>query len=108
MAHVLPGFVGSSVHVSLDGTRVLNYVQWQRRADLEAMLALPAAKAHIAEVGALADMVEPVPYRVAFVSTEGMRRTVAAVLGLSLGSGRRGGASDGRGGGINLAVPLRR
>ena len=68
VAQTLPGFVGSSVHVSLDGTRVVNYVQWQRRADLQAMLALPAARAHMAEVGALADRVDPVPYRVAFVS----------------------------------------
>ena len=68
VAQALTGFVGSSVHVSLDGTRVVNYVQWQHQADLEAMLALPAAKAHMAEVGALADRVDPVPYRVVFVS----------------------------------------
>ncbi len=59
--------MGASVHASLDGSRVVNYVQWRTRADLEAMLARPEARDHMAEVGALADRVEPVPYRVAFV-----------------------------------------
>ncbi len=67
VASGLPGFIGASVHVSLDGARVVNYVQWRTRADLTAMLALPEAKAHMAEVDALADKIEPVPYRVAYV-----------------------------------------
>ena len=67
VARALPGFVGASVHASLDGARVVNYVQWRNRDDLAAMLALPEAKAHMAEVGALADKVEPIPYRVAYV-----------------------------------------
>jgi quinol monooxygenase YgiN len=71
VARGLPGFVGASVHVSLDGARVVNYVQWRSRADLDAMLALPEAKTHMAEVGALADKVEPVPYRVAYVGVAG-------------------------------------
>ena len=66
-ARGLPGFVGASVHASLDGRRVLNYVQWARRENLDAMLARDDARAHMAEVGALADAVDPVPYRVAFV-----------------------------------------
>jgi quinol monooxygenase YgiN len=66
-AQALPGFVGASAHASLDGRRVLNYVQWARREDLEAMLATPQAQAHMREVAALADAVDPVPYRVAFV-----------------------------------------
>ena len=67
-ARNLPGFVAASVHASLDGRRVLNYVQWARREDLAAMLATPAAQAHIIEVGALADAVDPAPYRVAYIS----------------------------------------
>ena len=66
-AQRLPGFVGTSVHASLDGRRVLNYVQWARREALGAMLATPEAQAHMAEVGALADAVDPVPYHVVFV-----------------------------------------
>jgi len=68
----LPGFIGASVHVSLDGARVVNYVQWRSKADLEAMMALPGAKAHMAEVAALADLIDPAPYDVAFV---GVRQT---------------------------------
>ena len=68
-ARRLPGFVGASVHVSLDGRRVVNYVQWKTKADLDAMMATPQAKAHVAEVGALAERVDPVAYRVAFVGS---------------------------------------
>ena len=50
---------------------VVNYVQWRRRTDLDAMLALPQAKVHMAEVGALADKVDPVPYRVVYVGSAG-------------------------------------
>ncbi len=67
-ARTLPGFVATAVHASLDGTRVVNYVQWATRADLDAMLARDDARAHLAEVGALAERVDPVPYRVAFVA----------------------------------------
>lgn len=63
----LHGFIAASVHASLDGRRVVNYVQWERREDLAAMLGTDAAKAHLAEVGALAQAVDPVFYRVAFV-----------------------------------------
>ncbi len=62
-----PGFVAASVHASVDGTRVLNYVQWRTGADLAAMLATPAARQHMAEVGSLAERVDPVVYRVAYV-----------------------------------------
>lgn len=65
----MPGFIGASVHVSLDGARVVNYVQWRNGADIQAVLATPEAKAHIAEVAALADQVDPVPYRVAYVGS---------------------------------------
>ena len=39
VARSLPGFVAASVHASLDGARVVNYVQWRSAADLQAMLA---------------------------------------------------------------------
>ncbi len=67
VARGLPGFVGASVHASLEGERVVNYVQWRSGVDLAAMLELPEAKAHMAEVDALADKIEPVPYRVVYV-----------------------------------------
>ena len=31
----LPGFIASTFHASLDGTRVVNYAQWDSQADLE-------------------------------------------------------------------------
>lgn len=68
-ASSLPGFIGASVHVSLDGARVVNYVQWRSRDDIQAMLGAPEAKTHMAEVAALADRIDPVPYRVAYVGS---------------------------------------
>ena len=66
-ARTQPGFVAASVHAALDRRRVVNYVQWETGADMAAMLATPAAQAHMAEVGALAEHVEPVVHRVAYV-----------------------------------------
>ncbi len=68
-ARFLPGFIGASVHASVDGHRVVNYVQWESEADLGAMMASAPAQAHIEEVGALAEHVDPVVYRVAFVGS---------------------------------------
>jgi quinol monooxygenase YgiN len=68
-ARARPGFISASVHVSLDGARVVNYVQWRHRADLQSMLETPEAQGHLADVGALADRVDPVPYRVAYVGS---------------------------------------
>ena len=64
-----PGFVGASVHASLDGHHVVNYVQWQRKADLTAMLATPVAKAHMAELATLVRTINPLAYRVAYVGS---------------------------------------
>lgn len=68
-ARSLTGFIGASVHASLDGCRVVNYVQWDSKADLDAMMASAPAQAHIKDVGALAEHVDPVVYRVAFVGS---------------------------------------
>jgi heme-degrading monooxygenase HmoA len=63
----LPGFIGSSVHRSLDGKHVANYVQWESDADFQAMFQNPEAAAHMAEVSSLATSVLPVVYTVAYV-----------------------------------------
>jgi quinol monooxygenase YgiN len=34
----LPGFVSTTIHKSLDGTRVVNYAQWRSLQDYEAFL----------------------------------------------------------------------
>jgi quinol monooxygenase YgiN len=37
VAREFPGFLSATVHRSLDGTRVINYLQWRTAADLAAM-----------------------------------------------------------------------
>lgn len=32
-----PGFVSAAIHVSLDGTRVVNYAQWSSNEDFQAL-----------------------------------------------------------------------
>ena len=66
----LHGFIAASVHASLDGRRVVNYVQWESRDDLIAMLATPESQAHMAQVGSLATKIDPVFYRVAYVGAK--------------------------------------
>ena len=50
----MPGFISANFHRSLDGTRVLNYAQWRRREDLDAMLQHPDALPHLQEAARLA------------------------------------------------------
>ena len=69
-ARLLPGFIAASVHASTDGHRVVNYVQWKTAADLGRMMETAAAKSHVAEIAALAERVDPVVYRVAFVGSD--------------------------------------
>lgn len=62
-----PGFVSANLHRGLDGTTVANYAQWASEAAFEAMLADPAAAAHMRDAAALAERFEPHLYRVAAV-----------------------------------------
>ena len=73
-AALRPGFIAASVHASLDGSRVVNYAQWESSSDLTTMLASSEAKAHMAELAALVEGIDPVFYRVTYV---GSRATVA-------------------------------
>ena len=63
----LPGFIGASVHRSLDGSHVTNYAQWESRAHFAAMLADPLVKPHLDRVQVLAISVQPIFHEVAFV-----------------------------------------
>jgi quinol monooxygenase YgiN len=45
-----PGFVSASLHASLDGTRVVNYTQWQSRAAFEALERDTAMRAFMEEI----------------------------------------------------------
>jgi antibiotic biosynthesis monooxygenase (ABM) superfamily enzyme len=62
----MPGYVSANIHASLDGTRVVNYAQWQRRRDFEAMLAEPEARKHMRKASELAEHFEPHLYEVVF------------------------------------------
>ncbi len=63
MQHI-PGFISANIHLSLDGTRVANYGQWQTMAALEAMRQNPAAQEHMATAAALATSFDPHLYTV--------------------------------------------
>ena len=39
-----PGFVSANIHVSTDGTRVVNYAQWESAEAFQAMLADPGPR----------------------------------------------------------------
>lgn len=66
-----PGFISTTFHKGDDGTTVVNYAQWQRKEDWQAMLATPQAKAHVAEVQAMIDAFQSTPCRVAKSHTYG-------------------------------------
>ena len=61
------GYVSSNVHKSLDGARVVNYVQWESVGDFEAMLENPEAIPHMQEAARIAEKYERHLYEVSFV-----------------------------------------
>ena len=62
-----PGFVSISLHRSLDGKRVVNYVQWASRDELAAAHKTPEFRARWPEVGQAADEIEPALFEVVHV-----------------------------------------
>jgi quinol monooxygenase YgiN len=61
-----PGFVSANIHASLDGTKVVNYAQWESEDHFQAMLADPSARSHMGRASELASA-EPLLYEVASV-----------------------------------------
>ena len=55
----MPGFLSATIHKSHDGTKVVNYAQWQSIKDFEAMRANPRAAEHMKAAAALASF-EPI------------------------------------------------
>jgi heme-degrading monooxygenase HmoA len=53
MQHI-PGFISANIHKSLDGTKIINYAQWESKEAFLAMLQNPQATAHRHEIRALA------------------------------------------------------
>ncbi len=62
----LPGYVSANIHRSLDGTKVVNYAQWRRAEDFEAMLQDAAAQVHMQAASQVATSIEPHLYQVVF------------------------------------------
>jgi quinol monooxygenase YgiN len=50
----LPGFISANLHRSLDGTKVVNYAQWESREAFQAMLQDPTAGPLLRELGEIA------------------------------------------------------
>jgi quinol monooxygenase YgiN len=63
MRHV-PGFISANIHVSTDGTRVVNYAQWENPEAFVAMQSDPTAREHMAAAAALASSFDPHLYTV--------------------------------------------
>lgn len=64
--HTQPGFLSANIHKSLDGTHVVNYVQWRSLEDVEAMQRRPEVIPYIEAAQRLA-LVEPHLYEVVFI-----------------------------------------
>ena len=62
-----PGFISISLHRSLDGKRVVNYVQWASREQLAAAHHTPEFRAKWPQVGNAAEDIEPALYEVVHV-----------------------------------------
>jgi hypothetical protein len=58
------GFRSANIHVSTDGTRVVNYAQWDTAEAYHAMLADPTTHGHMADAAALAISFDPHLYTV--------------------------------------------
>lgn len=70
MRHV-PGFITANIHLSTDGTRVINYAQWRSAEDFQAMLADPSAREHMSRCADLATSFDPHIYTVESVHQAG-------------------------------------
>jgi quinol monooxygenase YgiN len=66
-----PGFRSANIHVSTDGTRVLNYAQWDSAEAYRAMLCDPTTQGHMAKAAALAVSFDPHVYTVQSVHENG-------------------------------------
>lgn len=64
------GFRSANIHVSTDGTRVVNYAQWESEAAYRRMFEDPVAREHMAQAAALAVGFDPHLYTVESVHTK--------------------------------------
>jgi len=59
-----PGFVSISLHRSLDGRRIINYIQWQNRELLQSAHQSPDFRKEWITFDALTDQIDPHLYEV--------------------------------------------
>src|ERR1700741_2683029 len=59
-----PGFRSANIHMSNDGTRVVNYAQWDSEEAYRAMLADPSTQEHMTKAAAMTTIVDPSGYTV--------------------------------------------
>jgi quinol monooxygenase YgiN len=59
-----PGFRSANIHLSTDGSRVVNYAQWDSADAYRSMLKDPIAQRHMSEAAALAISFDPHLYTV--------------------------------------------
>jgi heme-degrading monooxygenase HmoA len=62
-----PGFISVSVHRSLDGRRIVNYIQWQSRDLLQSAHKSPEFRKEWNHFDQLTDEIDPHLYEVAYV-----------------------------------------
>lgn len=62
-----PGFISVSLHRSLDGRRIVNYIQWESRDLLRAAHQSPEFRKAWSQFGNLTDDIDPHLYEVADV-----------------------------------------
>ncbi|MET0900613.1 MAG: antibiotic biosynthesis monooxygenase family protein [Mycobacterium sp.] len=60
----LDGFISANIHRSTDGTRVVNYAQWDSAQAFQAMLGNPVARDHLDRAAELAVSYDPHLYTV--------------------------------------------
>jgi quinol monooxygenase YgiN len=60
----LPGFISANIHVSTDGTRVVNYAQWASAEAFQAMMQNETAREHMDKCATLATSFDPHLYTV--------------------------------------------
>jgi len=59
-----PGFVSISLHRSLDGKRIVNYIQWQKREQLQSAHKSPGFRKEWEHFDRLTDGIDPHLYEV--------------------------------------------
>jgi quinol monooxygenase YgiN len=60
----VPGFISANIHVSTDGTRVVNYAQWESADAYQAVFQNPTAREHMGVCADVATSFEPHLYTV--------------------------------------------